>query len=164
MKKIALISDTHYTLDVRFLDYFNKADEIWHAGDIGDLKIIDELKKNSIIRAVHGNIDNYLIKAQFKSEIYFKCEEVNVLMTHIGGYPGKYNKNIICKIEKFRPDLFICGHSHILKVMYDKKYKLLHMNPGALGDYGQHKVKTLLYFIIDKKEIKELKVIEYPRN
>jgi len=164
MKKIVLISDTHHTLDVRFLKYFKKADEIWHAGDIGDIKIIDDLKKISKIRAVHGNIDNYLVKKLFKSEIYFKCEEVGVLMTHIGGYPGRYNKKIICQIEKYRPNIFICGHSHILKVMYDKKYKLLHMNPGALGNYGQHKVKTLLYFIIDKKEIKDLKVIEYPRN
>ena len=159
-----MISDTHHTLDVRFLDYFKKADEIWHAGDIGDLEIIDELKKNAKIRAVHGNIDNYVIKTLFKSEIYFKCEEVSVLMTHIGGYPGRYNKKIINQIEKYKPNLFICGHSHILKVMYDEKYKLLHMNPGALGNYGQHKVKTLLYFIIDKKEIKNLKVIEYARN
>ena len=159
-----MISDTHHTLDVRFLDYFKKADEIWHAGDIGDLEIIDELKKNAKIRAVHGNIDNYVIKTLFKSEIYFKCEEVSVLMTHIGGYPGRYNKKIINQIEKYKPNLFICGHSHILKVMYDEKYKLLHMNPGALGNYGQHKVKTLLYFIIDKKQIKDLKVIEYARN
>ena len=164
MRKIVLISDTHHTLDVRFLDYFKKADEIWHAGDIGDLEIIDELKKNAKIRAVHGNIDNYVIKTLFKSEIYFKCEEVSVLMTHIGGYPGRYNKKIINQIEKYKPNLFICGHSHILKVMYDEKYKLLHMNPGALGNYGQHKVKTLLYFIIDKKQIKDLKVIEYARN
>ena len=164
MRKIVLISDTHHTLDVRFLDYFKKADEIWHAGDIGDLEIIDELKKNSKIRAVHGNIDNYVIKKLFKSEIYFKCEEVSVLMTHIGGYPGRYNKKIINQIEKYKPNLFISGHSHILKVMYDEKYKLLHMNPGALGNYGQHKVKTLIYFIIDKKEIKDLKVIEYARN
>ena len=164
MKKIVLISDTHNTLDERFFPSFEKADEIWHAGDIGNLKVTDKLNNFAKVRAVWGNIDNNLVKSEFQKNLYFKCEKVNIFMTHIGGYPGKYNKNILPIIEENNPDLFICGHSHILKVMYDKKYKLLHMNPGALGNYGQHKVKTLLYFIIDKKEIKDLKVIEYPRN
>lgn len=163
MKKIILLSDTHHSLDLRFLNYFKNADEIWHAGDIGDLSIIDELTKYANLRAVSGNIDNAKIKSLYKSNLYFKCEDINVLMTHIGGYPEKYNKKIIQLIKKYNPNLFICGHSHILKVIYDKKYNLLHMNPGAIGNYGQHKVKTLLSFTINKKEIKELKVIQFPR-
>lgn len=163
MKKIILLSDTHHTLDERCFPYFKKVDEIWHAGDIGDLSVTDKLKDFAPIRAVFGNIDNSTIRTEFKERLYFKCEEVNVMMTHIGGYPGKYEKKILPIIEQIKPDLFISGHSHILKVMYDKKHELLHMNPGATGDYGIHKVKTMLSFKINNKEIKDLKVIEFPR-
>ena len=164
MKEIILLSDTHHTLDERFFPYFKKADEIWHAGDIGGLSVTDKLKDFAQIRAVWGNIDNKTIRTEFKGHLCFRCEEVNVMMTHIGGYPGKYDKKILPMIEQKKPDLFISGHSHILKVMYDKKYELLHMNPGAIGDYGIHKVKTILSFKIEDKEIKDLKVIEFPRN
>ena len=164
MKQIILISDTHHALDERFFPHFEKADEIWHAGDIGDLSVTDKLKDFAPIKAVWGNIDNETIRSEFKGRLYFKCEEVNVMMTHIGGYPGKYNKQILPLIKKERPDLFISGHSHILKVIYDKKYKLLHMNPGAIGDYGIHKVKTILNFKIEGTEIKDLKVIEFPKS
>jgi putative phosphoesterase len=164
MQKIILLSDTHYVLDNRFFAHFEKADEIWHAGDIGDLTISDKLKSFASLRAVFGNIDNNTVRTEFKETIYFKCEKVNVMMTHIGGYPGRYNKKILDSIEQARPDLFICGHSHILKVMYDKKYKLLHMNPGAIGDYGAHTKKTILSFKIEGKEIKDLKVIEFARK
>ncbi len=164
MKKIILISDTHHTLDERFFPHFEKADEIWHAGDIGDVSISNKLKCFAPLRAVWGNIDNQNIRAEFTGSLYFKCEEVNVMMTHIGGYPGKYNKKILPIIQKIKPDLFISGHSHILKVIYDKEHKLLHMNPGAIGNYGIHKVKTLLSFRIEGKEIKNLKVIEFARN
>ena len=164
MTQIVLLSDTHHTLDERFFAHFEKADEIWHAGDIGSLEITDALKKYAPIQAVYGNIDDKTIRTEFNANLYFKCEKVNVMMTHIGGYPGRYNKKIIPIIEQTNPDLFICGHSHILKVMYDKKYELLHMNPGAIGDYGIHKVKTILSFKIEGNKIKDLKVIEFPRN
>ena len=164
MKQIALISDTHHYLDERFIQHFKEADEIWHAGDIGSLEVTEKLKKYAPIRAVWGNIDNSTIRSEFKATIYFKCEEVKVMITHIGGYPGKYNKKTLAMIEQANPDLFICGHSHILKVMYDKKHKLLHMNPGAIGDFGIHKVKTILCFSINGKNIKNLRIIEFPRR
>ena len=164
MKQIVLISDTHHTLDERFFSHFKKADEIWHAGDIGDLSVTDKLKDFAYLRAVWGNIDNKTIRTEFKENLYFKCEEVNVIMTHIGGYPGKYEKKTLSIIEQAKPDLFISGHSHILKVMYDKEHELLHMNPGAIGNYGIHKVKTILSFKIEGNKIKDLKVIEFPRN
>ncbi len=163
MKEIILLSDTHHTLDERFFPHFEQADEIWHAGDIGDLSVTDKLRDFAPLRAVWGNIDDKTIRSTFKKDLYFKCEEVNVMMTHIGGYPGKYEKTLIPVIKQKKPDLFVCGHSHILKVMYDKKYETLHMNPGAIGNYGIHKVKTILKFKIEGKVIKDLKVIEFPR-
>ena len=164
MKQIVLLSDTHHTLDDRFFPHFEKADEIWHAGDIGSFEITDTLKRYAPLRVVYGNIDDKTMRTEFKANLYFKCEKVNVMMTHIGGYPGRYNNKILPIIEEANPDLFICGHSHILKVMYDKKNKLLHMNPGAIGDYGIHKVKTILCFTIQGKEIKNLRVVEFPRS
>jgi putative phosphoesterase len=163
MKKIILLSDTHSALDERFLPHLEDANEIWHAGDIGDIKILENLEKTTKVRAVYGNIDNHIIRSATKEFINFKCEEVNVLITHIGGYPGKYSKGIKEKIQKLRPKLFICGHSHILKVIFDKRFNLLHMNPGAAGNYGIHKVKTILKFKIDKENITDLKVIELKR-
>ena len=163
MKKIILLSDTHSALDERFLPHLEDANEIWHAGDIGDVEVLENLEKTTKVRAVYGNIDNHIIRSATKEFINFKCEEVNVLITHIGGYPGKYAKGIKEKIQKLRPKLFICGHSHILKVILDKKFNLLHMNPGAAGNYGIHKVKTILKFIIDKENITDLKVIELKR-
>jgi len=163
MKKIILLSDTHSVLDERFLPHLEDADEIWHAGDIGDIKVLENLEKTTKVRAVYGNIDNHIIRSATKEFINFKCEEVNVLITHIGGYPGKYTKGIQEKIQKLRPKLFICGHSHILKVIFDKRFNLLHMNPGAAGNYGIHKVKTILKFKIDKENITDLKVIELKR-
>jgi putative phosphoesterase len=163
MKKIVLLSDTHSDLDERFLQHLKDANEIWHAGDIGDIEVLGNLEKITKVRAVYGNIDNHFIRSATKPFINFKCEEVNVLITHIGGYPGKYTKGIKEKIQKLRPKLFICGHSHILKVIFDKRFNLLHMNPGAAGNYGIHKVKTILKFKIDKENITDLKVIELKR-
>jgi len=163
MKKIILLSDTHSALDERFLPHLEDANEIWHAGDIGDIEVLENLEKKTKVRAVYGNIDNHIIRSATKEFINFKCEEVNVLITHIGGYPGKYTKGIKEKIQKLRPKLFICGHSHILKVIFDKRFNLLHMNPGAAGNYGIHKVKTILKFKIDKENITDLKVIELKR-
>lgn len=164
MKKIILLSDTHNSLDKRFTKYFQNADEIWHAGDIGDIKIIDQLRMYAKVRAVWGNIDNHIIRSEFKENLYFKCEGMKVMMTHIGGYPGRYSKKIFPIIKQANPDIFISGHSHILKVIYDKKNSLLHMNPGAVGEYGIHKVKTILSFIIEDKKVKNLNIIEFPRK
>ena len=160
MKQISLLSDTHGLLDKRFIPHLKDSDEIWHAGDIGTLDVYDELCKLSKVRAVYGNIDNNKLRIFLNPEILFKCEEVNIFMTHIAGYPGKYYKGITQKIELYKPNLVISGHSHILKVMNDKKNKLLFMNPGAAGNYGIHKVKTIVKFNIDGKDIKELKIIE----
>ena len=164
MKKIILLSDTHNSLDKRFTKHFQNADEIWHAGDIGDIKIIDQLRLYAKVRAVWGNIDNHIIRSEFKENLYFKCEGMKVMMSHIGGYPGRYSKKIFPIIEQANPDIFISGYSHILKVIYDKKNNLLHMNPGAMGDYGIHKVKTILSFIIEDEKVKNLNIIEFPRK
>ena len=163
MKNISLLSDTHSVLDERFIPHLKNSDEIWHAGDIGSLDVYDKLTKLSDVKAVYGNIDNHKIRIGLKSELFFKCEGVNIYMTHIGGYPGKYSKGVKEKIEKTNPNIFICGHSHILKIMNDKKNKLLFLNPGAAGNYGVHKVKTIIKFDIDEKKIKNLKIIELKR-
>ena len=164
MKKIVLLSDTHHTLDERFFPHFKKCDEIWHAGDIGKLEVTDKLKTFAPVRAVYGNIDGQEIRKEFRKTTYFRCEQVKVMMTHIGGYPRKYEKGIKELLEDKRPDIFISGHSHILKVINDKSLGILHMNPGSTGNFGWHKMKTILAFNIDGKEIKDLRVIEFPRG
>ena len=164
MKKIVLISDSHHSLDERIFPHLETCDEIWHAGDIGNLEVTDKLKTFAPLRAVWGNIDDYKTRKEFKETIYFKCERLKIMMTHIGGYPGRYEKGIKEILKEKQPDLFISGHSHILKVMHDKKLDTLHMNPGAIGNYGIHKVKTILAFSVDDKEIKDLRVIEFPRG
>ena len=160
MKKILLLSDTHSHIDDVILKYVNQADEVWHAGDIGDLKVTDTLKKLKPLRAVFGNIDDDKARMEFPLNNRFVCEGVSVLITHIGGYPGKYNQAIKAEIERNPPKLFICGHSHILKVQFDKKYNLLHMNPGAAGIHGFHQVRTMLRFEIDGDKIQKLEIIE----
>jgi len=163
MKKISLLSDTHSVLDERFIPHLKDSDEIWHAGDIGSLVIYDKLNEISKVKAVYGNIDNHQIRITLASEVFFKCEGLNIYMTHIGGYPGKYSKVVKEKIEKTKPDIFICGHSHILKVMNDKINNLLFINPGAAGNHGIHQVKTIVQFIINEKKISDLKIIELKR-
>lgn len=160
MTKILLLSDTHSHIDDVILKYAAQADEIWHAGDIGDISVTDRLSKIKPLRAVFGNIDNTIIQQQFPLNNRFMCEGVDVYMTHIGGYPPKYNPRTRLEIHKKPPKLFICGHSHILKVMMDKKYKVLHMNPGACGKHGFHQVRTMLRFEIDGADIKKLEVVE----
>lgn len=160
MTKILLLSDTHSHLDDVILKYANQADEIWHAGDIGDISITDQLSKIKPLRAVFGNIDNAVIQQEFPLNNRFMCEGVDVLITHIGGYPPKYNPRTRLAIQENPPKLFICGHSHILKVMMDKKYKVLHMNPGACGKHGFHQIRTMLRFEIEGEDIKNLEVIE----
>ena len=160
MKKILLLSDNHSYIDDRILSYAEAADEIWHAGDIGDLKVTDALAEKAPLKAVFGNIDNHKARKEFPLANRFYCEEVEVLITHIGGYPGKYSAAIREEIQQKPPQLFISGHSHILKVMHDKKLGLLHMNPGACGKHGFHQVRTMLRFTIDGKKIDNLEVIE----
>ncbi len=160
MTKILLLSDTHSHIDDAILKYARRADEIWHAGDIGTLEITDSLAKLKPLRAVYGNIDDAVIQQEFPLNQRFFCEGVDVLMTHIGGYPPKYNSRTRAEIKKNTPKLFICGHSHILKVMWDQPLGVLHMNPGACGKHGFHHVRTMLRFTIDGEDIKDLEVIE----
>lgn len=160
MKRIGLLSDTHGELHPRVFEHFKNCDEIWHAGDIGSPEVISILRSIAPLKAVHGNIDGWPLRKDFPSVLRFTCEQVNVLMTHIGGYPGKYESGIRTMFEESPVNLFICGHSHILKVMFDKNYNLLHMNPGAAGNSGFHMVRTLIRFVIDGDKIKDLEVIE----
>lgn len=160
MTHILLISDTHSHIDEAILKYARQADEIWHAGDIGDLKVTDTLQKVKPLRAVYGNIDDHKTQKEFSLDLRFFCEEVEVYMTHIGGYPPKYNPRTRKLLSENPPKLFICGHSHILKVMMDQKLNVLHMNPGACGKHGFHQVRTMLRFKIDKDNITNLEVIE----
>ena len=160
MKKILLLSDTHSHIDAAILKYVNLADEVWHAGDIGDLLVTDTLQKYKPLRGVFGNIDDAKARLDFPLHNRFMCEGVDVWITHIGGYPGKYNPNIREELQQNSPKLFICGHSHILKVQFDKKLNLLHMNPGACGKSGFHTVRTMLRFVIDGDKIKDLEIIE----
>lgn len=160
MKRIGLLSDTHGWWDDRFLTHFADCDEIWHAGDIGSEIIIRQLEAHCPVRAVCGNIDGRELSIRFDDVLKFKVEECNVIMTHIGGYPGKYDPHIKKDLYHERPQLFISGHSHILKVMYDNIVGCLHINPGAAGRQGWQQVRTLVKFVIDGKEIKELEVIE----
>ncbi len=160
MKRIGLLSDTHGFLDPGIFKHFEECDEIWHAGDIGNIDTADKLAAFKPLRAVHGNIDGQDIRIVHPKDQRFFCEELDVWITHIGGYPGHYNFEVNEKLKTNAPGLFICGHSHILKVIYDKKHQLLHMNPGAAGIHGFHAVKTLLRFTVDKKEMKDLEIIE----
>ncbi|QOD60543.1 metallophosphoesterase family protein [Polaribacter haliotis] len=160
MKKILLLSDTHSYIDDQILKFVKQADEVWHAGDIGKLEVTDTIKKLKPLRAVFGNIDNNEARAEFPLDAKFTVENVSVWITHIGGYPNRYNQRIREEIKINSPKIFISGHSHILKVQYDKKLNLLHLNPGAAGNHGFHKVRTMLRFELEKGEIKNLEIIE----
>lgn len=160
MRKILLLSDTHSHVDQAICNHADWADEIWHAGDIGDLSVTDRLGALKPLRAVWGNIDNAQARVTFPKDAVFECEGVRVWITHIGGYPGKYPVQIRQKIIELKPQLFICGHSHILKVMYDKTFGLLHMNPGAAGKSGFHQVRTMLRFTIENGSVKNLEIVE----
>lgn len=160
MKRILLLSDTHSYIDERILKYAKDADEVWHCGDFGNMAVIEELEKIKPLRGVYGNIDEAKIRTIFPEVLSFKCEDVDVLMIHIGGYPGKYSPLAKKEIAEKDPKLFISGHSHILKAMPDNKNNLLHLNPGACGKSGWHKVRTMMRFTIHNDEIKDLEVIE----
>jgi hypothetical protein len=165
MKRIGLISDTHGFLDENVFKHFEICDEVWHVGDFGDIELADKLKGATVLnrgtlRGVYGNIDGNDIRAVYPEQLVFMCEEVKVMMRHIGGSPPKYNPETRKELQLHQPQLFISGHSHILKVMYDDKIKCLHMNPGAAGKQGWHKIRTIMTLAIEGKEMKDCKVIE----
>lgn len=163
LKRILLLSDTHAYLHPGVKKYAGECDEIWHAGDLGSLALCEELEQIKPLRAVHGNIDGHEIRIRYSEHLRFTSEGVKVWITHIGGYPGRYDRKILPMLKANKPDLFICGHSHILKVMRDKNLGLMFMNPGAAGLYGVQKVSTLLRFTLDQGSIRDLQVIELNR-
>lgn len=162
MTSIGLISDTHGFLDETVFDHFKNCDEIWHAGDFGNIELADRLATQSgkTIRGVYGNIDGQDVRSVYPEQLVFYCEKVKVMMRHIGGAPPKYNPDTRKELQLHQPNLFIAGHSHILKVMYDDKINCLHMNPGAAGKQGWHKVRTLIRFVIDGSDMKNCEIIE----
>lgn len=164
MTKVGLISDTHGFVDPAVYKHFANCDELWHAGDIGTVSVVEELQNFKPLRIITGNIDGQELRSFVPSNLVFEVEGVKVAMTHIGGYPGKYNSAALAFIRQHKPQLFICGHSHILKVMYDHDNQLLHLNPGAAGNHGWHQVKTLLRFSISMGKIADLEIIELKRK
>jgi hypothetical protein len=160
MKKIGLLSDTHGYLDESILDSLEGCDEIWHAGDIGNLGVVEKLQKIGPLRAVYGNIDGWEIRKLYPEWIRFDCEGLNVLMIHIGGYPGKYSKYALPLLQEFTPGLFISGHSHILKIITDRSRGMLHINPGACGQEGFHKIRTIVRFSIHATRLSNMEVVE----
>lgn len=164
MKRIGLLSDTHGFIHQKVFEFFRDCDEVWHAGDIGNVGTLDELTEHWPVKAVYGNVDGQDIRVTCPLEQLFRCELLKVYMIHIGGYPGRYNPHALKTIRQEKPGLFISGHSHILKVIWDKKHELLHMNPGAAGASGLHKVITLLRFQVSGTDIGELEIFESPRR
>lgn len=160
MTRIGLLSDTHSYVDETIFSHFKECDEIWHAGDFGNMDVVQQLQNFKPLKAVYGNIDGHEIRQQFPEVLSFTCEQVTVMMKHIGGYPPRYNQPTKNEIIKLKPQLFISGHSHILKIMYDDALQCLHMNPGAAGKQGWHLVRTLARFTIDANNIKDCEVIE----
>ena len=163
MIRIGLLSDTHNYLHPRIIEFFSVIDEIWHAGDMGSISIANKLSEIKPFKGVYGNIDGQDIRTVYPKELRFKCENVDTWITHIGGYPGRYNPEVKERINTNPPNLFICGHSHILKVIYDKKLNLLNINPGAAGKYGSHHVITAIRFAINGNDIKDLETLELKR-
>ncbi len=164
MKQIGLISDTHGWIHPRVFSFFSNCDEIWHAGDIGNIETFDTFKNFKPIRAVYGNIDGGILRKELKEYEFFTIENLRVLMLHIGGYPGRYSEKGRDLISKYRPGLFISGHSHILKVIPDKKNNLLHINPGAAGNSGFHHHITFIRFMLESEKITDLEVFEIKRK
>ncbi|MDP1623999.1 MAG: metallophosphoesterase family protein [Bacteroidales bacterium] len=164
MLQIGILSDTHGFVHTRVIEFFENVDEIWHSGDFGDVKVANQLKVLKPLKAVYGNIDGNDLRIEYPEVQLFQIEKVKVLMTHIGGYPGRYDHKVRLLIEQEKPKLFVCGHSHILKVIYDKKYDLLHINPGAAGKYGIHKSITAVRLIIDHGNMRNLEILDIPRK
>ncbi len=160
MIKIGLISDTHGCWDNAYEKYFSECNEIWHAGDIGNISVMDKLNKICTTKGVYGNIDNHIVRAEYPENLYVEIEGMSFWITHIGGKPYNYNKKVYDKLKEEKPNVFICGHSHICKIMMDKKLNVLYINPGAAGKVGFHNVRTLIRFDVSKGSIKNLEVIE----
>ena len=160
MKRIGLLSDTHGYWDERFEKYFSEVDEIWHAGDIGTMQVAERLAAIKPLRAVHGNVDGGDLRRQFPELLRFRCEDADILMKHIGGYPGHYDRSVQLRLRMNPPQLFISGHSHILKVQYDKSLQCLHINPGAAGLQGWQTLRTIVRFSVDGRVFKDLEVVE----
>ena len=160
MKKILLLSDTHSYIDNSIIKYVNQTDEVWHGGDIGKIDVLETLEKKILVRSVYGNIDDHVVRSATKEINTFICENVKVSIIHIGGKPPFYNKKTLSLIKKEKPKIFVCGHSHILKVEYDKANNLLYLNPGAAGRHGFHKKRTMIRFEIEGEEIKNMEIIE----
>jgi uncharacterized protein len=160
LKRIGVISDTHGYFDDKITKYFVGCDEIWHAGDIGDLSVTDELNKIAPVRAVYGNIDNHIIRNEFPLHQKFTIEGCSVWMTHIGGKPPGYNRSVLNELRSQTPNVFVCGHSHICKIEFDRQLNVLYLNPGAAGIHGFHKIRTLLRFSIDQGKLTNMEVIE----
>jgi len=161
MTKIGLLSDTHGYLDPKVFTHFKDCDELWHAGDIGDMALMEELERFKTVRGVHGNIDDKTIQSRFPEDLRFNCEGIDVWITHIGGSPPKYNTRVKKLLKEKAPDLFICGHSHMLTIKRDPNFNnMLYLNPGAAGNQGFHKIKTLVRFEIHEKKIEKMEVIE----
>ncbi|MBR2351724.1 MAG: metallophosphoesterase family protein [Alistipes sp.] len=164
MRRIGVISDTHGTFDAPLRDFLRDVDEIWHAGDIGSIELADEIAAFKPLRAVYGNIDGGATRYTYSDFNCFEVEGVKVLMTHIGGYPRHYDPRAVARIQQVRPMIFVAGHSHILRIIYDKVYDMLHINPGAAGCYGFHKVRTAVRFTIEGSQIKDMEIGEWPRT
>ena len=162
--RIGLIADTHGFLDETLFEYFSQCDEVWHAGDFGSLEVLERLRQFKPIRGVYGNIDGSELRSQFAEDLHWTCEGLHVYMTHVGGYPGRYDPRAKKIILETKPGLFVCGHSHILKVMRDLKLNLIHMNPGACGNAGWHQVRTALRFTVAAGKIDGLETIELGRR
>jgi len=164
MTKILLLSDTHGFIDEQILKYVRQADEVWHVGDIGNIHVTDTIRKLKPLRAVYGNIDGTEARAQFKEVCKFKVGNKRIWMTHIGGYPGRYEKWVREALQFNPPHIFISGHSHILKIIFDKKHQMLHLNPGAAGKSGFHNIRTMIRFTIDLNSIKDMEIIELEKR
>lgn len=164
MTKILLLSDTHGYIDEQMLKYIKLADEVWHAGDIGDIIVTDTIAKIKPIRAVYGNIDGNQARLQFPLDNKFTIENTKVWLTHIGGYPKRYDRRVREELKVFAPHIFISGHSHILKIIYDKDLNLLHLNPGAAGKSGFHEVRTMIQFVINGNRIEKMEIIELEKR
>lgn len=164
MTRIGILSDTHGVLLPQLFDFFKDVDELWHAGDIGNIETALQLAAFKPLRAVHGNIDDHIVRLQYPEDLFFQVEDLHVFMTHIGGYPGHYLPEIKYLLQEKKPDLYVCGHSHILKVMYDQQLHLLHINPGAAGNSGFQKVTTMIRLVVDGKTPRDMEIFEKDRN
>lgn len=164
MTRIGILSDTHGVLLPQLFDFFKDVDELWHAGDIGNIETAQQLAAFKPLRAVHGNIDDHIVRLQYPEDLFFQVEDLHVFMTHIGGYPGHYLPEIKYLLQEKKPDLYVCGHSHILKVMYDQQLHLLHINPGAAGNSGFQKVTTMIRLVVDGKTPRDMEIFEKDRN